>query len=382
MQFNNSALLYREAKELQRQGFEIDVINLRSSKRESIFRSFDGINIYGIQARPYAEKKAIIYFIKLLSFYLKTSIILTFSSVTKRYRLIHVTAPPDFMVFTTLVPRLLGAKIVLDIHDISPELFMEKLHILENTTIIKALKHIEKIATKFAHHVITVTDLWREKLISRSVPSNKCTVLLNVPDENLFKPFKDSQKPSNGLHLYYHGSLEEYFGVDTLLKAMPIIKQSIPHAKLFIYGGGRLKDSFLKSIEEMGDDDSIKIQDKVPFYELPSILGDADIGIVPTKNSNFSDDTISMKSLEYMALGIPIVISSTKAHRFYFDDAIVKFFEPENKVELARGVISLYDNKNERESLVKNAHSFMQLHGWQEHKKVYLNIVDRLMANG
>jgi len=381
MLFNNSALLYREVRALKEKGFEVDIIVLRGKKKDKIFHKFEGLNIYGIQARPSAEKNFINYFTRLLLFFLKATFFQVYLGPKRKYKLVHITAPPDFMVFTALIPKLLGAKIILDIHDISPEFFMEKLHINEDRFIVKVIKFIEKISTQFADHVITVTELWGKKLVSRSAPQSKCTVLLNVPDENLFKAFVLAKKEAlNGFNLYYHGSLEEYFGVDTLLKAMPIIKQKIPNVKLHIYGGGRLKDEFECYIRELKIDNYIKIFDRVPFYQLPKILMNADLGIVPTKDTNFSKDTISMKSLEYMSLGIPIVISKTKAHRFYFNNSMVKFFEPENEDELAMSVIFLYQNKEERKRLIKNAHSFMRNHGWHQSKKVYFQIVDNLTS--
>lgn len=381
MVFNNSALLYREARALKEKGFEIDIINLRCNKTDKFHRTFDGLNIYGLQARPSAEKKFIIYFSKLLLFFLKAMFLQTYLGLKRKYRLVHVTAPPDFMVFTAIIPKLMGAKILLDIHDISPELFMEKLHINENQFVIRIIKFIENISTRFADHVITVTEHWRKKLITRSVSQSKCTVLLNVPDEELFKPFVFAKKQSlNGFKLYYHGSLEDYFGVDTLLKAMPIIKEQIPNVKLVIYGGGRLKNKFENYINELNLNNCIQIFNKVPFYQLPKILKDADLGIVPTKDTNFSNDTISMKSLEYMSLGIPVVISKTKAHRFYFSHSMVKFFEPDNEEELAMSVICLHQDEHERQRLINNSHTFIRKHGWQQSKKLYFQIVDQLTS--
>ena len=383
MTFNNSALLYREAKALQKRGFIVDIIGLRSSKTEKIIQIFDGLKIYGIQSRPCAEKNVQLYFVRLLLFSIKATLFLTLMNFIKKYRLIHVTAPPDFMVFTAFIPKMLGTKIILDIHDISPELFMEKLHLPHDRKIVEWLKRVERISCQFADHVITVTEMWRKKLVARSVSGNKCTILLNVPAENLFKVFPAKWKnQSNGFRLFYHGSLEEHFGVDTLLHAMPMIRKYIPNAQLYIYGGGRLKDKFLHIIADMCMQQYTHIYDKVPFYQLPELLCQADVGIVPTKDSQFSDDTISMKSLEYMSLGIPIVISATTAHRYYFNDSMVIFFQPEDKDELARAVIALHEKKHDQHKLIENSRLFLKSHGWQNHKQIYLDIVERLMSNG
>lgn len=380
MRFQNSALLYREAKALKEKGYEVDIIVLRNVSKDKIIQSYDGLNLYCIQARPDAEKRTIQYFTRLFAFFVKATLLLSVLGIKHKYKLIHVTAPSDFMVLTAIIPKLLGARIILDIHDISPELFMEKLKLCESRSAVKIIKWVERMSARFADYVITVTEQWRARLIARSVPASKCAVILNVPDENLFKPFSNKKRlAESNFNLYYHGSLENYFGVDTLLHAMSIITQHIPNAALHIYGSGRLKETFERYVRDLQFSGAIQFHNKVPFYKLPEILVNAHVGIVPTKNSNFSDDTISMKSLEYISLGIPIVISGTSAHRFYFDSSMVKFFEPENEGDLARAVIALYENEDERNSLVKNAQRFIAKYGWSQSKQIYFNIVDQFV---
>jgi glycosyltransferase involved in cell wall biosynthesis len=379
--FKTNALLYREAKSLKERGFDVDIICLRNSLSDKIFQTFHGLNLYCIQSRSSREKKVALYFLRLILFFIKSSLLLTYLGLKKRYNLIHITTPPDVMVLAATIPKLLGAKIILDIHDIGPELYMRKLNISENNLIIIILKYLEKISCRFANHVITVTDLWREKLIKRSVSQEKCSVLLNVPDEDIFKPLSiEKKQSSNGCNLYYHGSLEEHFGVDTLLKAMPVIKQYIPNAVLHIYGGGRLLEDLKNLSENLGIQDCVRFHDTVPFYELPEILLDADIGIVPTKDSVFSNEALSMKSFEYISLGIPIVISRTKAHSYYYRDLMVKFFEPNNSEDLATSVVTLYKDENERKRLIYYADSFIQKHGWNQSKKIYFQVIDRLLS--
>ena len=46
--------------------------------------------------------------------------------VKARYQLIHVHSVPDFLVFAAWFPKLTGAKIILDIHDLLPELYAGK----------------------------------------------------------------------------------------------------------------------------------------------------------------------------------------------------------------------------------------------------------------
>jgi hypothetical protein len=122
MKFKGSAILYREAKALREKGFEVDIICLRESKDEKVIQSYDGLNLFFIQSRPISEQKAALYFLRLLFFCLKAFFVISYLGLKKRYDIVHVTSPPDIIVFSALIPKLLGAGIILDIHDIGPEL--------------------------------------------------------------------------------------------------------------------------------------------------------------------------------------------------------------------------------------------------------------------
>jgi glycosyltransferase involved in cell wall biosynthesis len=303
-------------------------------------------------------------------------------TVYKRYDLIHVTSPPDLIIFSAIIPKLFGGKVILDIHDIGPEFIMKQLQLKENSLVVKLVLIMEKLSASFADHVITVTDSWQARLISRSVPLPKCSVLLNVPDEDLFKRrFVTSFKKSDSFDIYYHGSLEEHFGVDILLRAIPIMQKEISNLRVNILGNGRLLGDLQRLTEILKINNCAKFVGTVPFYDLSNVLTNADIGVVPTRATSFSNEAVSMKSLEYMSLGIPVAISRTKGHSYYFDNSMVEFFEPDNEQDLAGAVVKLYRSAEKRRSLVNNAHRFIQTNGWNQAKKAYLRIVDSLTSS-
>jgi len=180
------SLAYREAMALKEVGFDVNIVCLRSAREEKTYEDFNGLKIFRIQVRSAAEKNPITYFFRLMLFFVKSVFLVSYLQLKNRYTLIHVTSPPDIMVFAALLPKLLGARIILDIHDIGPELFMRKLNVSEKHPIITLLKYLERLSSAFADHVIVVTDLWRDRVVSRSVRPEKCTVLLNVPDDKIF----------------------------------------------------------------------------------------------------------------------------------------------------------------------------------------------------
>lgn len=374
-----SELLYREAITLKNEGFDVDIICLKSLSTDQGEEVFEGMRIFRIQSRMGYESSTVGYLHRLNVFFFKAFLLLSHLSFRRKYDLVHFTSPPDVAIFITLFSKLLGAKVILDIHDIGPELFMRKVGVGEGHMLIMLIKMLEKISSRFADHVITVTDVWRDVLISRSIPPEKCSVLLNVPDNNLFHFVRRQESVEEKFDLIYHGSLEEHFGVDTLLDAMPLIKKAIPHVKLHIYGRGRQTQTLLRQTKLYRMTEYVTFHDTVPFYELPDVLKDADVGIVPTKNLTFSNEAVSSKSLEYIFSGIPIVISRTAGHSFYYDDSMVTFFAPCNSNDLAAAVIDLYQNKPRRKEQLQRCREFIRDNSWENAKQDYVRIVNGLI---
>ena len=79
-------------------------------------------------------------------------------------------------------------------------------------------------------------------------------------------------------------------------------------------------------------------------------------------------------------MGIPIVISRNKGHDYYYNDSMVKFFEPRNPSDLAEKVIELAQDDKKRKLQIKNSLEFLKIHGWEETKRKYHKIIDNLDA--
>ncbi len=122
----------------------------------------------------------------LLKFWFSASLLLTRRHLRRRYDLIHVHNMPDFLVFAAWLPKLTGAKIILDIHDIMPEFYASKFKKGENAFGIKVLKRIERASARFADHVIISNHLWLKPFVSRSAPERKCSVFINHVNQTIF----------------------------------------------------------------------------------------------------------------------------------------------------------------------------------------------------
>jgi glycosyltransferase involved in cell wall biosynthesis len=369
-------LLYVHA--LAERGDQVDVICLGDPKDSG---PMNGGYCYRVQDRVVNEKGQLSYFARIFKFLLKSSLRLTINHLKKPYDLIHVHSVPDFEVFSAIFPRLTGAKVILDMHDLVPELYASKFNGGGHKgLLVRALLMAEKMSIKFAHHVIIANHLWKEKIVARSVDEEKCSVILNYPNRSIF--YRRPRRPrEDTLVLMYPGTLNFHQGLDIAIRAFSRIHHLVPHAQFHLYGHGKEKDNLLKLILELHLTDKILVYDFLPTHEIVDRMANADIGVVPKRNDSFGGDAFSTKTFEFMALGVPVIVSGTRIDRYYFNDEVVQFFTPEDDKDLADAMLLLIMDKVRWEQLARNGLAFAEKYSWDKRRYDYLQLVDRLTGS-
>jgi glycosyltransferase involved in cell wall biosynthesis len=366
----------RYAEALARRGDQVDVIALRSPTR-GFYEVINGVHVYRVQRRLINEKGKFTYLFRIIKFLFVSGLLLSWLHMKHRYDLVHVHSVPDFLVFTAIVPKISGAKVVLDIHDILPEFYASKFSQGQKGLLFKLLAFVEKISSGFADHVIIANHIWEKKLIGRSVKPAKVTTLINYPDTSIFFPRKRTRE-DNEFKMLYPGTVNWHQGLDIAVRAFALIKDKAPHVTLHIYGGGTHGPFIEELISELGLGDRAFIKPGMPLRDLAVVVAQGDLGIVPKRNDQFGGEAFSTKSMEFMASGIPIIISKTKVDQYYFNDSVVKFFEPENVEDLAGAMLAMVRDKSLRDKLAKNGLEFAKRNAWGDKKKEYLKLVDTL----
>lgn len=301
-----------------------------------------------------------------------------------RYHLIHINNMPDFLVFAAVVPRLLGRPVIHDIHDLMPELYVEKFGTGEKHWVVRALETQERLAGKFASAVLTVEERLKDILSGRGIPCEKIQVLMNLPDERIFFPREETPAKPRGAPfvIVYHGTLARRLGLDIAIEAVARVKCVIPQLEFRIIGAGEERSRLIALSSQLGLQNVVRFSDGfVPVEQIPQMIHDADVGMIPLRLQSGTDIMLPTKLLEYVSMGIPCVTPKTGTISRYFDDNMVQFFEAENSQSLADAIFELYLDPIKRTQLSRQAtERFGRNYSWREHKKVYTQLVNRLVG--
>jgi glycosyltransferase involved in cell wall biosynthesis len=366
----------RYAEALAERGHEVDVIALRRDG-DPPRTDLCGVHVYRVQRRRVGEAAAASYLAKLLVFFARATAFISARHLRRPYDVVHIHNIPDFLVFAAWLPKVTGARIILDIHDIVPELYSDKFRSMGNSWTLRGLRWIERRSTQFAGHVIVAGDVWRQRLIGRAgVAPERSTTLLNYPDRRMFKPLGEDERRQDGRFIVlYPGTLNHHQGVDLAVKAFGLVRHRMPGAELHIYGEGPAARSIASLITTDGLQNCVKLQRPVAIEAIARVMSDADLGVIPKRADGFGNEAFSTKSLEFMACGVPVVIARTHVDGEYFDDSVVKFFEPGSIEALAAAILDDYEHPDDRRARAHRAACFVAQTDWASKLPSYLSIV-------
>jgi glycosyltransferase involved in cell wall biosynthesis len=378
--FNDYAVdprVRREAEALIERGDTVDCICPQDRKRKAT--SIRGVRLFG-NAGKYRGANRLGHVLAYFRFFCYAFAKLAVLHVKRPYDVVQVHTMPDFLVFATLVPKLLGAKVILDIHDLMPELYMAKFGGDYRSWIVRAIIWIERKSVAFADKTIAVHGPHLDILVQHGNPREKFSVLLNVPDHRIFARPPDPRAASKGFRLIYHGTVadNDRAGLCTALRAVAIVQREIPDVQLQIIGNGAGMARLAELARELDLRSKVQFLPVVPVEQLPELLLQATIGIIPYEVDSFTRYVLPTKLLEYAALGIPAIVSRLPAVQAYFDHDMVEYFEPGNHAELATRIFDLYRNPAKASSLAAKAARFSDRYNWQQHREVYFRLIDSL----
>lgn len=373
---DNRVNRYSEA--LAERGDIVDVLGLKRHANQPDVERVGQVNVHNIQGRfEKNEKSRSGYLWPLIRFWLTASTQLVRKHLLHRYDVIHVHNIPDFLAFAAWLPKLMGTKIILDIHDMVPEFYASKFGLKPDSFGVRLLRLVERASAWFSHHVIISNHLWYKTIVARSVPEKKCSVFINHVNQRVF--FR-----RNGIHkraqpvIMFPGGLHWHQGLDIAIQAMPAVLEKLPGTEFHIYGDGNMKAELIALTKKLALGDHVRFFDPLPLSQIAEVMAGADLGVVPKRADSFGNEAYSTKIMEFMSLGVPMVVSETKIDRYYFDDSVVRFFESGNVPALAAAILEVLQNDRLREQLVANASAYAARNSWEVRSQDYLKLVDSL----
>ena len=237
--FGDHSRVVKQTTALVEAGFDVSLLCMKRPG-EPAMSIEDGVQVHRVPAMERKRAGKIRYILEYLTFVITCFFYLTKLQFQYKYDVIKVHTLPDFLVFAALIPKLMGAKIIVDMHEPVPEQFHTKYGIKIDGFIYRVLVFIEQLSMRFSDYVVNVSTLMRDTYISRGADPRKMDIVLDAVDMNDFisPDLQPAEKAEGEFRLVMHGLITPRYGHDTVLRAIHSVREQIPNLRLKIFGDG------------------------------------------------------------------------------------------------------------------------------------------------
>jgi glycosyltransferase involved in cell wall biosynthesis len=217
-----------------------------------------------------------------------------------------------------IIARLFRCKIITDYRDEWEDYTYSLSQSKLARTFLNIIKNTMTKCYRSSDTVITPTEPFARSLKNRGIEDVK--VIRNGADITIFRPKDRIQSRSkmgvsnNEFVLIYSGYIGGYYRLDILLHALKqIIEKYDSNVKLIIAGRGISLQYVLNLAHDLGLQDKVVYIGKIVNKEdLVDALCAADAGIIPYNSNKLWRNSLPVKSLEYLACGLPVIATAYK----------------------------------------------------------------------
>jgi len=373
------------AEALSKEGAHVEVICLRETDEEPQHESLNGVRITRVRLKARRGRK-FSYLFQYGSFILISGAILTGRAWQRHYDLVHVHNMPDVLVFSALVPKILRARVILDLHDPMPELMATIFRLRQNSYWVRVLEKLEKWSLLFADAGLTVNDSCQKIFSGRSCPPQKITVVMNSPDETIFHyrepsppslPRRDTSRP---FVIMYHGTLVERNGLDLAVMAVGKVRESIPSVELRVYGHSTpFLERVMNWVRESRLSDVVRYLGPKNLKQIAGAIDDCDVGIIPNRQSIFAELNTPMRIFEFLCQGKPVIAPRAPGILDYFGPQDLMFFELGKPADLAAKIEYVFSHPEEMNMMVRRGQKVFRAHRWSSERRRFVSLATRLL---
>jgi len=374
----------RAAEALLREGMHVDLI-CESDERLPKREKNGELEIFRLPIKHERGGK-LSYAFQYVAFILMSAGRLAAQMLKHRYDLIYVHNMPDVLVYCAVLPRMLGAKVILDQHDPMPELMNTIFDLPEDSAAVRLIRWLEKRSIGFADRVITVNLACKKIFSARSGGEEKVGVVMNAPDGDIF-PYRAARsyavrdvRSTKPFVIMYHGSLVERNGLELALDALAVLQNSMLNAELRVYGRSTpYLERVLEKAGRLGIADRVRYLGPKRLEELVGEIEACDVGVIPNQRNSFTDINTPTRIFEYLALGKTLIAPRTPGIQDYFGAQELLFFDSGDAAQLADQIQYVYSNPREAMDITERGQQVYLAHTWQKEREILITVVSELV---
>jgi glycosyltransferase involved in cell wall biosynthesis len=371
------------ARSLHRAGFEVVVVSPEAHAAHDAEVARDGIELAGYTP-SFATGGPLAYAREYAVALWRTWRLVRRLAAERRFDIVHVCNPPDFMAVAIRPLRRAGARVVFDHHDLVPELYLARFG-RGRDLLYRLTFPLERVGFRLADVVIATNDSYRDVAVTRGRKSpDQVFVVRNAPDLSRFRPGPPDPALRRGKpHLIsYVGAIAPQDGVDHALRALALLRERRDDWRAIFAGDGAALAEMQLLANELALKDAVEFTGWLGDDELVRVLSTSDVCLAPDPKNPFSDASTMVKILEYMAMGRPIVSYDLRESRASAREAAL-YAIPNDVRSFAGCIEQLLDDPRRRQTMGAFGRRRVERElSWTASERELLAAYETVLANG
>jgi glycosyltransferase involved in cell wall biosynthesis len=229
-----------------------------------------------------------------------------------------------------------------------------------------------------ADWVITVHEPYRKELAANRVDPGKVVIVMNGPEETEIERAKELAPigtARNTFTVAYHGTVTRWYGVDLFIRAIAELDHQIPNLRAVVLGEGDQLEEVERIATSLGLDQRVEFsREYVPHFQALCAVAHANCGVIPNRPSHLNRFALSSKLLEYVALGVPVVVSRLETLAAHFGPDEVTFFDPDDAGALADAIRWVAEHPVEARERATRASERAREYAWNRSRNRLLEV--------
>jgi len=371
----------REVDALRGAGYDVEVICLRG-ENEAGLETVHGTRITRIPLRARRGGR-IRYAFQYTLFFILSSVELLRLHRLRTFQVVHVHSLPDFQVFCSLLLKMRGVRVILDLHEALPEIVAARFRPGVGSLLGRLAKAAERASVLFADQVITVNDTIGHLVMKRSRPRRAPVVVMNSPDALALRIGDvNALKRELGLDsdpaIVYVGGINPERDLTTLLRAVSSLRDRRP-MQVVIAGYG--DPDYVRSLQDVASSlpssHAVRFLPRIPQDQVLTYLALSSLGVISYQESPLTEVAIPTKVFEYAAAGKPMAVARLRALVDLFGDA-AEFFQAGSERDLALAIERILTDPARAKHLVDKARDVLASCSWEIMQRRLLSTYERL----
>src|SRR5579859_3540843 len=339
--------VYQHIKALIALGYEVDLVTYHVGKDVEL----PGLRIYRIPRLPFirsvkAGPSLAKFPLDLLLFF-----VACWRLCCRRYQYLHTHEEAAFLGI--FLAYLFDCKHLYYMHCDLAQLIAESGY-MKNRLLLRMADIVQKMMVRRAHAVITFYPEL-EATARKLAPKQQVWTILPPPVDEGLPPaspknvtrLRQQWQLEDGPVLLYTGTLENYQGLDILLRSVKTVCAVFPSAHFVIVGGKTEQVEALRVLAEaLRVADHVRLVGQRPLEEMPSYMAMADVLLSPRSKGTHTP----LKLYTYLRSGIPILATEILSHTQILTPEVALLVQPTAEA-LAAGAVRLLSDRDYAQSL-------------------------------